>query len=155
MENKNDKYTHGNIAISKLMGHTYEDEFFITEWTSDHANTNWWKRSEIMSEFSICRDSENINEWHCQTHAFRTYTEPYNKSWDVIRPVIDTVLNYDLSVFNYDVTTMTKARQIKMILKEMKITANIDDVWKLVADFSSMVEKRKHIDQHMKSTVLA
>lgn len=46
-------------------------EYFITEWTSDHAHQSWRTYQSIMDDFGISGDSIDPDDWHCLFHQVR------------------------------------------------------------------------------------
>lgn len=69
------------------MGNPAEKEYYITEWTSDHARSNWWKESEILEEHGISRGSKNKDDWHCSIEQERIFANKYDEDWNLLMDV--------------------------------------------------------------------
>ena len=53
----------------------------------------------------------------------------YHKSFDWLRPAVKKFLALDESICNYDVTLLTEMRRVKRSLSELKISADISDIY--------------------------
>lgn len=93
-----------NILIAKFMGFVVKDfgAAFIRYTFSDNEDAPYY-------DWFLCRDLE------------------YNSSLDWLKPAIDAFINLDISVFNYNVVTMSEFRQVRQSLSNMPISKSIDD----------------------------
>jgi hypothetical protein len=66
----------------------------------------------------------------------------YHKSFDWLIPVVKKFLSLDESICNYDVTLLTEMRRVKRPLSELKITAEISDIYNEVVTAISWYNER-------------
>lgn len=80
-----------NQILDAFMGLKAVNQYNITEWTSDHAHTAWWREDDILAETSISKSSKNPKDWHCIIHDKRVYESPYHKDWKILMFVFEKI----------------------------------------------------------------
>lgn len=79
--------SNSNELLDAFMGIPAEKEYYLTEWTSDHARQGWWKESDILEEHGISRSSKNKNDWHCDIKYERIHSNAYDEDWNLLMDV--------------------------------------------------------------------
>ena len=80
-----------NQVLDAFMGIKAEKEYYITEWTSDHARIGWWKESSIMEEHGISHSSKNKDDWHCSIQEERIFANKYHRDWNLLMDVLQRI----------------------------------------------------------------
>lgn len=80
-----------NELIADWMGVETEKEYYLTEWSTDHARTGWWKHSAVMFDGGFNNGSHLIKDWHADVHDIRTWAPAYDKDWNLLMPVVEKI----------------------------------------------------------------
>src|SRR5258706_15087554 len=85
----------GNQILDAFMGIPAEKEYYLTEWTYDHARNGWWEESRILEEYSISKgfSSKYKDELHCIIHKERIHTNYYDENWNFLMNVYNKLKN--------------------------------------------------------------